>query len=267
LLQKQDKNSTLTAQSHQRMLLFGISETQISDFEKNGTAPPTVTLYSPYEGYAVPSEPMKATGGSMTSTSGGSMSEMNVSNSNDNQAGQSLQFREGAYITAGQTLFSINDAKEVIALLSVSPGSTIRSGMPLEITSELLPGQKINSAVNLVEPAQEAGQRFLYARAVLQNSNGQLSYNSLVKATTRTSTGLPNTLPSACVLDLGKRKIVWVKTKEVNQVSVFMPRIVVTGFVNDGYTEILSGLSTGEEVAQDAGLLVDREGIIQTELP
>ena len=268
-LLKKEKTSSLVVQSRQKLVLLGLTDSQLNEFEKSGTAPQSIVLYSPYSGYVISSEPTQGSATSMQQNSAGGMSGMNQLGDLDknNSATTSSAIREGAYITSGQTLFEINDAKEVVALLSVTSGmqASIKTGMPVDVVSELAPGAKINGTINLIEPVLEAKQRFLAIRIQVPNPNGVLKFNSLARGEIKLPLKNTFAVPSSCVFDLGKRKIVWVKTDSIGTGFVFTPRIIVAGN-NDGInTEILSGLKPGEEIAIDAGLLVDREGIIQTE--
>ncbi len=270
LLEK-DKSSSLTAQARKRLELLGLFDSQIREFEKNGNAPSSVSIYSAYEGFVITSSSNMPSNQSTQEKPTSGMSGMKSPDKNN--AGEanstSTLIREGSYISAGQTLFAINDAREVIALLSIEPGlqALMKKGMIVNVESELLPGNKLKGTIDLVEPVLQKGQRFLFARATMLNANGLLKFNSLVKAEIDFPIQQSYSLPSSCVFDLGKRKIVWVKTQRIDDVSVFIPRIVVVGNHDGAHAEILSGLKPGEEVALDAGLLVDREGLIQTELP
>lgn len=267
LIQK-DSTSPLTAQSKLKLQRFGLSNTQVQELERNRTAPTTVTFYSAYSGYIIPGNSSAPAVGPMDNSPDG-MSGMNNGFATSQKTVALMEVREGSYVLTGQTLFSINDAQTVIAMISVSAKSQpyLSPGTAVTVYSELVSGQAINCVIELVEPTVQNGQHFLLARVPLRNENGEVKFNSLVTANVWPSSSSVRTLPSSCVFDLGKRKIVWVKSSEIDSVSVFTPRVVITGSRSGSSIEIISGLSVGEYVALHAGTMVDRDGIISPELP
>ena len=73
-------------------------------------------------------------------------------------------------------------------------------------------------------------------------------------------------VPYSSVLFLGKRKIVWVlKGKTEGNNKIFEARDVITGLMHNGMIEIKTGLTLNEEIAVDAGYLLDRESLIKPE--
>lgn len=265
---QRDSTSPLTAQSKLKLQRFGLTNTQVQEFERDGTAPTTVTFYSAYSGYIILGNSNVAAADLVNNSADG-MSGMNDGIAKSQETVASMEVREGSYVATGQTLFLINDAQTVIAVVNV-PGTSqsfLTSGTPVTIYSELVSDQALSSEIELVEPAVQKGLHFLVARVPLANENGELKFNSLVTAKMLPIRSSMNTLPSSCVFDLGKRKIVWVKSSEIDSVSVFTPRVVITGSRSGSSIEIISGLSVGEYVALHAGVMVDRDGIISPELP
>lgn len=273
-LWRKDSASLLTARSRQKLLLWGMMNFQMDGFTKTGKVPATISLYSPYSGYVVQMGGSNTSAG--TASGPGDMGTMGSMKSPDvkSRSGQvsttSASMREGVYVAAGQTLYALNDAKEVIALFSLTTAdlSSVKEGTEVNVKNELLPGTFLTGTVDLVESSFESGdQRFLSARVKLENNSGVLKFNSLAKGEIiRSLPAAVTWLPSSCLFDLGTRKIVWVKSGVADGVPVFTPRIVVTGAGDAGRTEIISGLTQGEEVALEGGLMTDREGIIKTDL-
>lgn len=265
-----DSASSLAKHSREKLRLYGMTDAQMKSFEREGKAPYTITLYSPYEGYLVSFGDPAAQPPVMNERPGGTMNSMGkTGEGNEPAMNTSPVIREGSYVTTGQTLFAMNNAEEVFALLSIVPEmqTAVKPGVQISVISELEPSRALDGTVVLVEPGLGEGQRFLGVRVLLDNAGGLLKFNSLVKATFPLSTENLSLLPASAVLDLGKRQIVWVRSGELDRVPFFTPRVVLARQHSARFTEILSGLEPGEEVARDAGLLVDREGIIQTELP
>lgn len=265
LLFTKDSASSLTKQSRARLSLLGITTEQIAGAERSGVIPQSISIYSPYTGYSLP---VNASVSSEGQTEAQVMNEMGsgMKNTPESSGSSSLEIREGSYIAQGQVLFSINDAAVVIARLSMPESLTgVSPGDSVNVIIETNTLISMNGKVRLVEPSLSQGEKFPQLLVELINDNRLLQFNSLAGAAMETE-AVNGTLPASCVYDLGQRKIVWVKTKTMNSVNVFVPRVVTTGPVSNEWVQVFSGLQYGEEVASQAGLLTDREGLIITEL-
>lgn len=264
LLYSIDSASSLVNESRTRLTLLGIAKGIVTQCERTNIIPDRFPVFSPYSGYvttvdnAIQSAPVES---GMKSMNGGSMEQ-----TGEAPVQSSLLLREGSYVVAGQPLFAINDGSSLIALLSLDAGmaTEMKIGGAVAIQSEIDPALSVQGTISLVEPVLQPGQKFLNIRVEVPNENGKLKFNSLITANVlRGSAG--SNLPASCVYDLGRRSIVWVQESVVDSVSVFTPRVVMTGVSNGGRIEIISGLHNGERVALQAGLLSDREGIIITD--
>lgn len=267
-LSKKDSLSPLTLDSKKKLLLLGLTSGQLDGIAKIGTAPQYISLYSPFEGYLVnpENESMRSSAEQPGLPMTGTMNNMGGSDRQQTPA-SSGELREGSYVVSGQSLFHINDAQVVAARMSVpvAAQALITAGIPVKVTSELRRGEILSGTVYAIEPVITPEQRFVFARVTLANSKQDLMFNSLVNAVLPLEReGQPHRLPASCVMDLGKREIVWVKTNTINGSGVFVPRVVSTGVEQNGFIEIISGIQTGEEIALQSGLMTDRESIIET---
>jgi membrane fusion protein, copper/silver efflux system len=260
LLFSMDSGATLTQESRKRLLLLGVPSVLIEQTERTGIIPDRIPVYSPYSGYIIAVNEAVSERPSKTG-----MTAMDRGSPRQKPTQSSPVLLEGSYVIAGQTLFAVNDGSEIVALISTDPSTAnaLNAGQEITVQSESDRSVRHQGKVSLIEPALQTDQRLINIRVDLPNRNGQLKFNSLVTATLgfRSSGG---SLPAACVYDLGQKSIVWVKAGTVDSVNIFTPRIVQVGVTANGVTEILSGLRIGEEVASQAGMLSDREGIIRT---
>ncbi len=266
-LLKRNSDPSLVEKAREKLHLLGLTAAQISRIEKTGETFFSIGIFSPQEGYVLftpssPTEGMSA-GGKKAGMGGGSEPSPSAS-----VASGGSQIREGDYVGQGQTLFLVNDLRQVWAMLAVDNRhqQALRQGMPVTLKSELYPNEPIPAALNLIEPAYQENQKFILSRVYLKNPGGKYKINSLVEAEIMPAKSNALTVPYSSVLFLGKRKIVWVlkgKTPEGNK--IFEARNVSVGAVFGDRVVIKSGLSQGEEVALDAGYLLDREGLIQPE--
>lgn len=263
LLKSKTENSLLE-KSREKLRLLGIAENQIAQLEKNGTVALTISVFSPANGYVFFTEQKAQQSSGTESTT--SMNSMSVLQSTDNQnsfAASASQIREGMYVNEGQTLFSVNDLKEVWALVSINNQyiSKIHENQSVEIIAESNPSKPLKGKIVLVEQTfEEASQRFARVRIALPNANNTLKINSLVTAQFHLSDSKNFQVPASAVYKTGLNAYVWVKTDTTkNGTGIFQARKVITGASNNGMLNIPSGLSPDEEIAKEAGLMIDSE--------
>lgn len=262
----------LLEQGREKLRLLGLSRAQVSHLEKTGSQVSTVTLYSPYQGYILLTPEggpqAVAAGSGAAAGAAGAMAGMgSAANTPVYSSPAEEAMREGAYVNAGQTLFSVNDLQQVWAILSFEThfSALIRENDAVELQSEMMPERTLAITVGLVEPIFRQQQKFIQARAYLPNPGRRLKINSLVSGSILPRSGQVLLVPASSVYDLGRRKIVWVyrgKTPEGNK--RFAAREVRTGAVQAGNIRITGGLGRHEQIAREAGYLVDSESFIQS---
>jgi membrane fusion protein, copper/silver efflux system len=263
LLLLNSAEDSLVEKAEEKLRLLGLSENQIHQIRKSGFVTRTISVTSSHDGFIrFSSDPVSQEG---TKSSSASMSQMNGAASKDagNGTTSSVRITEGMYVNKGQTLFVVNDCRKVWAILSANIASQaeIKKGDSVIFYSEVQPEQ-IKAMVDFVEPIYEETQRFTQVRVYLDNPLRTFKINSLIKGefSTRTNT---ITIPASSVYDLGTRKIVWVKTgATASGTGLFEAREVNIGFSVNNVTEILNGLTGNEDIALDAGYLLDRESIV-----
>lgn len=277
-LLKRDSDASLVEKAREKLRLLGLTASQISRIEKTGETFFSISIYSPQEGYVLfaPSSPAEAMGDSGMSAGSNSVGMGSGMNAGDSKtpsfptaiSTRSNQIREGDYVRKGQTLFQVNDIQQVWAMLAVDNRhqQMLRQGMPVVLKSELYPGETIHAKIDLIEPAYQKNQKFILSRVYLKNPGGKYKINSLVEGEIVPAKINAVTVPYSSVLFLGKRKIVWVmKGKTAGGNKIFEARNVITGIVLGDQIVIKAGLNQGEEIALNAGYLLDREGLIQPE--
>ena len=142
----------------------------------------------------------------------------------------------------------------------------LKTGAKVSLISELNKNDTIQAVINFIEPVYQENQKFIMSRIYLKNSDKKYKINSLLEA--MISSGITSSIiiPYSSVLFLGKRKIVWVlKEKTADNNKIYEARDVTIGLMNNGKVEIKKGLSINEEIAIDAGYLLDRESLIKPE--
>jgi membrane fusion protein, copper/silver efflux system len=177
-----------------------------------------------------------------------------------------MQSKEGMYINKGQTLFYVNDFAVAWGILSFDAAiqSSLRTGMNVTIKTELS-DRPIRSEISFIEPSfNNADQKFMQVRAYLPNANRRLRVNSLIEGTVAIPLQQKMIIPSASVFSLGKRMIVWVKTGSTESgKNIFKAREIRVSFMDKVIAVVASGLSPADEVAADAGYLLDSQSLIE----
>ena len=273
---KVDPDGELPKHAAHKLKLLGITDAQIKQIVESGKASLTLSIYSAYDGYIFysPSTQMSPTGAAMASSGGnkmgggmGATSQQRQSNSPSTSTA-SGPVREGAYVSAGQTLFWLNDLREVWGILSVDNLHQYEIALNDSVTreSELAPDKPIKTIVRYIEPQYATGQKFIQVRVYLSNANGSLHINSLLEATIHPKTRESLTLPATSILYLGGRQAVWKKVGQTEEgTHILEIQFVRLGPVSQGRVTVVSGLEADDEVAMDAGYLMDRESLVKPE--
>ncbi len=267
-LLRSGKEKSLLEQSREKLRLFGITDAQISHLENDKKITQTISIYSPADGYVLLNSGTQIN--SYTNSQPASMNNMGMiekSSSDKNFDRANSQIREGIYINKGETLFSINNLKNVWAIVSVSSEfySDIQNKSQVKIFSELFPDKELTGNIKLLEQTFEDNkQRFLRIRIDLANSKGELKINSLVTAEIplagNNTYSYQGQIPASAVYRTGLNSFVWLKIGTTKKgTGIFQLRKVTTGPVTSSMTTVISGLSANQEVAEHAGSLTDSE--------
>lgn len=263
----------LRALSRKKLALLGVTGGQLRALERTGHIPSRFAVYSPYSGYAQlesgnkmtasMTDPALSPGGAMDDGMGGGSSPSAVAF--EGAAGDET-LREGMYVNRGQTLFYLNDFAVAWGVLSFDGDAQafLRPGMDVVIKSELLP-LPLRSTIAFIEPAfDEGGQRFAQVRVYLSNGNRRFKVRSLLEGTIDIPLARKLIIPAASVLSLGQRKVVWVKTGVTpGGRNIFSARDVQVSLMANKIAVIRGGLFPGEEVAADAGYLLDNQSLVE----
>ena len=267
-LTQQPADSVLLNKAKQKLLLLGLSAAQINQIQNSSQAPLTISVYSPFEGFVLFNPSAMASMGATGNTSAG-MGGMNSGAGTSPSISPTVlpdnSIREGMYVAKDQTLFWVNDFKEVwgIAAFNKENEKYLHKGLPVTVTSELMPEKTFQTSIQFIEQVYQGGQKFSQARVYLSNASGILKENSLITI----SSSIPVRslmVPASSVYYLGKIAIVWVRTGVTKEGSnIFQSRVVRIGHRDGKMVQIQEGLNTHELIAKDAGYLADSETIIK----
>lgn len=268
LLENDPENKSLIESAARKIELLGMSTSQINELTKNREASNTVSIYSPYSGYLVtgqPEPPTSRTPQSAQNSSGDEMNDGMGSTSPSSMANSPFEsgntrgsiIREGDYVRAGQTLFTVvsSDALRIELNLPGSYSGIVREGN--KIVLDMGNNVKDIATVDFIQPFFTEGQEFMKVR-VYKNETEDLHIGHLVNATISLDAREALWVPKEAVLDLGDQKVVFLKDRDI-----LRPKLVVIGTVAEGLIEIKSGLASSDEIAANAQYLVDSESFIK----
>jgi Cu(I)/Ag(I) efflux system membrane fusion protein len=211
--------------SRNKLLLWGMSETQIRELGTNKTNTPLTTFYSPADGY---------------------ISE--------------LQSHEGDYISEGTTIFRLSNLSNLWAEAQVY--SSQLSQIDHHATALVrIPdlSKEIKGQIDFVSPEINPATRINLIRVSIQNSNGQLKPGMPAYVELRNRQNNALTLPAGSVIRTGKGSIVWLMIGH----NIYKSVMVETGLEDGDMVEIKSGLKTGDIVVTQGAYLLNSEYIFK----
>jgi Cu(I)/Ag(I) efflux system membrane fusion protein len=215
----------LISGGRRKLLLWGMTESQIKTLETNKQASALLTYYSLYEGFV-----------------------------------DKLLINEGEYTEIGKPLFQIANYKTIwietqvyaneIQYLNDRTEALIRiEGFPLKTFKGKVvfenPVLKENSKINLV-------------RFKIDNPNNMIRPGMMARVTIDHQQKQALVIPKAALL-IGRMTMVWIEVEP----GMFEGRTVETGIENKKYVEILSGVKEGELVVTNGGYLLNSESILK----
>ena len=212
----------LVASAKQRLMLYGVKESQIIQLEKAGKPTIKLPIYTPLSGVVI-----------------------------------EKMVQQGQYVNVGDPLFSIADLSTVWVEIEVYENEfqNIKIGQLVEIRSQSYPGRSFSGRVTFVYPFLDPKTRTVKARVEMANPGLKLKPDMFVNAVIKVGMGLAIVVPSSAVMDSGKRQVVWVES----QPGIFEQREIQVGERANDQAQILSGLKVGEKVAVSGAYLIDSE--------
>lgn len=212
----------LVSSAKQRLMLYGVKESQIAELERAGKPTIKLPIYTPLSGVVI-----------------------------------EKLVQQGQYVNVGDPLFNIADLSTVWVELEVyeTEFRNIKIGQHVEIHSQSYPGKAFSGRVTFVYPFLDPKTRTVKARVEMANPGLKLKPDMFVNAVVKVGMGSSIVVPVSAVMDSGKRQVVWVEA----QPGIFEQREVQVGERSGEQAQILSGIKVGEKVAVSGAYLIDSE--------
>lgn len=267
LLENDPTNANLIDLSKNRLYLLGLTKNQVDEMIQRKSLTTTFPIYSSHEGYVLSaSQPAPTVAVSTSSAAASGMGEDMGASSGSTAASPSSTsstpapsdlMREGNYVSAGQTLFTIVNASALRVELNMPLSQASGVQVNDEVELDLGDGTYRMAQIDFVQPFFTEGEEFIKLRLYIPK-HGALQVGQLVKATIRMKAKEALWIPKVAIVDLGLDKIVFVKER-----AVFKPKKIKEGMRTDGWVEILQGLSSSDEIASNAQYMIDSESFIR----
>ncbi|MDQ6842956.1 MAG: efflux RND transporter periplasmic adaptor subunit [Bacteroidota bacterium] len=251
LLKNDAQNISFIQAAKQKLLLLGMSSSELNKVITSGKPLYSVSVYSNYSGHVHDA--------GMTNTINVGMNESATNNAAP--VTQELSLKEGMYVNKGQNLFMIMNHHKAWVALQIFPNqqSVIKKGDRVQIIPETDTTAVINGKIDFIEPFFRGNSKTLTARVYFQNMD-MLTIGSQVTANIYTAGKNGFWLPQTAVISLGKNEVAFLKSG-----GGFTAHKITTGVRTDNKVQILSGLSATDTVATNAQYLVDSESFIKTD--
>jgi len=218
-------NDMLSA-SKNKLLLWGLSEKQIEELEKNKSASPQIVFYAQTEGYVT-----------------------------------EILVKEGAYVEEGTLLIKLTALNQVWIDAQVYSNEIekISGSNSFQVFSETYPDEIYTGRLVFSNPSVENGRKVQLLRLKVDNSKNKLIPGMMVYVSPKQNSKPVLAVPKSAVL-LEKMKTVWVLAHD----NTFEQRMVKTGAENKFWIEIVSGLKEGETIVTEGAYLISSEFILKS---
>jgi membrane fusion protein, copper/silver efflux system len=212
--------------SKNKLLLWGLSEKQVEELEKNKSASELITFYAQTEGYVI-----------------------------------EIPVKEGAYVEVGTLLIKLTTLNQVWIDAQVYSNEIVKisSNNSFQIFSEAYPDEVYTGRRVFSNPSVEDGRKVQLLRLRIDNAKNKLIPGMMVYVIPRQNSKPVLAVPKSAVL-LEKMKTAWVLAHD----NTFEQRMVETGAENKFWIEILSGLKEGETVVTEGAYLINSEFILKS---
>ncbi|WP_284651624.1 HlyD family efflux transporter periplasmic adaptor subunit [Flavobacterium terrisoli] len=248
LVSNDSDNRSIIEASKQKLLLYGMTQNQISALVSSKKANPKITVYSPSNGIVMGTE-------TMDTSSNSGMQSINSST-------EKLDLKEGSYVKKGEVIFKLVNTDKVWGIFNITQESSslIKVNQAIKITSELNEEESIEAKINFIETQFNAADKTNRIRVYLNNSTLKLPIGLRLQGIIKTQSIRGIWVQKDALVSTGNKKIAFIKSQ-----NGFKAIPVKTGFEMNGYIQIIEGISVRDTIAKNAQYLIDSESFIKTE--
>jgi RND family efflux transporter MFP subunit len=219
----------LVASARQRLALWDLPADALRTLEENRQAVEAVVVRSPASGFVIEKQALT-----------------------------------GLHVMPGQSLYKVADLSTVWVEADVyeSELAGVRVGAAATVTLDAYPGERFTGRVTYLYPYLDEKTRTNKVRIELANRGTRLKPGMYANVELRVGAGTGLVVPTNAVLDSGAEQIVFVAQGD----GRFEPRKVKIGRRLGETTQILEGVTEGEQVAAGASFFLDSESQLRASL-
>ncbi len=205
-----------------RLRLWTITDQQITELARRGTAQTYLTIFSPIAGHVIDKQVFK-----------------------------------GMFVEPQTKVYAIADLSAVWVHAEIYEYEVpfVRVGQSATLTLDAYPGESFHGQVTYIYPYMNKEARTLKVRLEFPNPGLRLKPEMYGTVVIRVDRGRKLAVPDQAVLDSGIRKIVFVAKGK----GLFEPRQVTLGPKVGPYYEVIEGLVEGERIVTSGTFLLDSE--------
>lgn len=257
--------------ARERLRLLGMSAAAINQVLKTGKVNYRIPVYSNTDGYileksaAAPAASASASAAPMPAAAGGDgMAGMGAASTAQAAApaptapaSSPVMLREGQYVSAGQSVFTVYNADRLVAEFSLKPAlaALLGKGDKFMFYKTADKSSIQQASIGLIQPVFKNGENFTIARVYLNKP----AFRVGELLTARIPILLPQSwwLPEAAIVSLGGKAVLFKK-----EGNVVVPKTVHTGITIAGMVQVKEDISNWE-LSKNAAYLVDSESFIR----
>src|SRR5258705_1272700 len=215
----------LVQSAKNKLLLWGMSEAQVTELAKIKKASTLTSFYSPASGYIT-----------------------------------TLESHEGDYVSEGGTIVRLANLSSLWAEEQVYTSQLSEIDRNVTATVQLLDlAKEVNGKIQFVNPEINPDTRINLVRIAIPNPGNQLKAGMQAYVVLKNRQRNSLTLPVDAVIRSEKMNMVWIEIEK----NTFKSVTVETGLGSDGRIEIRSGLKEGDVVVTTGAYLLNSEYIFK----
>ena len=248
LITNDAENTAIVNAAKQKLVLYGMTNNQISSLMASKRVNPIIAVYSPASGIILGTEKMPDT------------NTNSMSSANNNT--ETVSIKEGDYVKRGEIVFKMMNTNKVWGVFNILQGynSLIKTNQSITITSELDENNTIEAQINFVETELNSSDKSNRIRVYLDNDNLHLPIGVRLQGLVKTNPIKAIWLQKEALVSLGNKKVVFLKMK-----NGFKATTIKTGIEINNFVQIISGITVEDTIAKNAQYLIDSESFIKTE--
>lgn len=216
----------LIGAAENKLLLWGLSGSQIKNLAISGKVSASVTI---------------------TSKVNGTVSEIAV--------------HEGDYVTEGMPILKTQNinALWVEAQLYAGEISNYHLNDVVSVSLPDLGGQRITGKIDFINPELSGASKVALIRVNISNDQGLIRPGMLAYISIANEQKRSLAVQASAILTNGKGSKVWVQNSDHS----FSPKMVMLGAGNQSYTAVLSGLNAGDVIVISGAYLLNSEAVFK----